>query len=169
MVLQPIRWIKLKRGLKLNVDAAYLPGKASGDAILRNELGVFIGAISFPMVTCSNLHVELLALLRATTWAINEGFGSFQVECDAKEIVDYVSGRKRDRWMEEIDGFRRLCFRKGIRFRHILREVNELAHLLARLSSAHFRHWSDLNLLPGPVKSAATLDLFGLPSFRFMT
>ncbi|CAH9125376.1 unnamed protein product, partial [Cuscuta epithymum] len=63
-ILKPIRWIKPKNGLKLNIDAAFIPGRASGGAILRNERGKMLRAISFPVAADSSLEAEWKALIQ---------------------------------------------------------------------------------------------------------
>ncbi|CAH9096848.1 unnamed protein product [Cuscuta epithymum] len=164
--LKPVRWLKPKSGFKLNVDAAYIPGKAFGGAILRNDLGRMIYATSFPLEASSSLEAELKVLIQATKMAIQDGFYNFQVESDAEGIIDYVSGKKHGRWTNDLVEFRQICFRKGIHFRHVFREGNGPAHLLASLSSAHLAVWSDINLLPNSIKVAIHYDLFNIPSFR---
>ncbi|CAH9082635.1 unnamed protein product [Cuscuta europaea] len=168
-VFKPVKWIKPRCGFKLNVDASYVPDRAFRGAILRNEKGHLIGAISFPLeLPRSSLHAEMLAIFRATGWAIDEGYAGFQVESDADEIIDHISGRKSGPWRDELVDFRQMCFRKGMRFRHVLREGNEPAHLLVGLSVAQFTSWANLKFLPGPIRIVVTLNLFNLPSFRYV-
>ncbi|CAH9079303.1 unnamed protein product [Cuscuta epithymum] len=124
-------------------------------------------ATAFPLEALSSLEAELMALIKATTWAIHNGYDGFQVECDADEALDYISGRKFGRWKEDIVRFREISFRKGISFRHVLREGNEPAHLLAGFSPAHLTIWTDVKLLPSPIRTAILLDFFNFPSFRW--
>ncbi|CAH9096127.1 unnamed protein product [Cuscuta europaea] len=55
----------------MNVDASYLPGKAGDGAIVGNQEGVLILAMSFPILATSSLEAEVMAVVEATRWAIS--------------------------------------------------------------------------------------------------
>ncbi|CAH9068827.1 unnamed protein product [Cuscuta epithymum] len=134
--------MKPNRGLKLNVDAAFLHGSASGVAILRYQRGELVCACAFPIVASSSLEAELIAAMRSTRWAIDEGYRGFQVEIDAEIALSLLSGGFNMARSDEIIEFRQICFRKGIYFRHIFREGNRAAHYLAAYHPARFTSWT---------------------------
>ncbi|CAH9092688.1 unnamed protein product [Cuscuta europaea] len=130
-LLKPISWLKPNRGLKLNIDAAYIPDSASGGAILRYHRG------------------EL-------------------VEIDVEAVLSFLSDGFNVARSEEVVSFRQLCFRKGVRFRHIFREGNRPAHYLAALHPTHFMSWTAVNLLPSPVRIEFNFDFFNIPYIRWL-
>ncbi|CAH9069146.1 unnamed protein product [Cuscuta europaea] len=77
-----IKWLKPALQWKLNVDASYLAGKASGGAVLRDQRGGFVVATSFPLRASLPLESEIRAIIFAIRWAVEEGYEDFQVETD---------------------------------------------------------------------------------------
>ncbi|CAH9106942.1 unnamed protein product [Cuscuta europaea] len=94
-LFKPFSWMKSKIGMKLNIDAAFIPDSASGGVILRNQSGELICATAFPASASLSLEAEFLAVTKATRWAIQEGYRDFLVEIDAEAVLDFISTKQQ--------------------------------------------------------------------------
>ncbi|CAH9059413.1 unnamed protein product [Cuscuta epithymum] len=161
-----ITWKKPKGNLKLNIDASYLPNRAAGGAILRNDKGQMIIASSFLVTAASAFEAELASLIHAVTWVINLGFRDFLVELDSRETVEHL---KRRRFGRECDGVARLLDLSdgsGVSFFVDSREANWVAHYLAVAVMGRNCIYSRVIDLPPLARNSYYSDLFGLPSLR---
>ncbi|CAH9114571.1 unnamed protein product, partial [Cuscuta europaea] len=67
-----------------------------------------------------------MALFRAVSWVIDKGFTSFEVESDSQLAIEAIGDcRKTGRWRKMVLEVRSWMVLRGIRFRHIPREVNK--------------------------------------------
>ncbi|CAH9114671.1 unnamed protein product [Cuscuta europaea] len=85
-----VKWKRPTGAFKLNSDAKFLPRDVSGGAIMRDENGILVFALAFPIAASSPLEAEIAVALYATKWAISKGFSSFMVEMDAAAAVQYI-------------------------------------------------------------------------------
>ncbi|CAH9079126.1 unnamed protein product [Cuscuta europaea] len=148
--------------MKLNTD---VPGRAGGGAILRNQNGELVAAISFPLIASTSLEAEIQAIFTATRWAIEEGYSEFLVETDAAQVLscfDQIGGR----WNGLIQEMNHLQIRQRVSIGHTLRECNWAAHHLAVHYTTQMQIFRRPKELPLTARQAYFRDLFGLPSFR---
>ncbi|CAH9141052.1 unnamed protein product [Cuscuta epithymum] len=161
-----IRWLKPQSNFKLNADARYISGKAGGGAILRNQDGEMLAAISFPITASTSLEAEIIAIIIATRWAVESGYCDFQVETDATQVVSYFVQVAEGRWKTLFQEMKDYINRKGVSIGHALRESNWVAHHMSAAASAQLQIFNRPQDLPYLARQAYFRDLYGLPSFR---
>ncbi|CAH9115749.1 unnamed protein product [Cuscuta epithymum] len=166
MKIRAIRWIKPQNCLKLNTDACYVPGKAGGAAILRNDDGKLIAAIAFPLVASSSLEAEIFSIAYASRWMVDAGFHGFHVETDCMLALGYLTQVRDGRWKGCFQEMELLRIRKAISFGHIWREANTAAHYLAKSSTNILQQFYRAKDLPIQARNAYFGDLFGIPCIR---
>ncbi|CAH9115747.1 unnamed protein product [Cuscuta epithymum] len=159
MKIRAIRWIKPQNCLKLNTDACYVPGKAGGAAILRNDDGKLIAAIAFPLVASSSLEAEIFSIAYASRWMVDAGFHGFHVETDCMLALGYLTQVRDGRWKGCFQEMELLRIRKAISFGHIWREANTAAHYLAKSSTNILQQFYRAKDLPIQITLARGLQL----------
>ncbi|XP_026377059.1 uncharacterized protein LOC113271417 [Papaver somniferum] len=90
------RWIAPRHAQKkLNLDAAWTSvNEPAGFAlILRNDAGNFGQGRAGSISATSPEEAEVLGLLHAAAWAVEEGITNFSVEGDCKNLFDYLNGK----------------------------------------------------------------------------
>ena len=136
-------WIKPKpRYVKLNVDASFHVESGSGavGAILRDYEGRFIAAESkFISHVGSVPEAEALAMKEGLNFACKKGCNNIIAESDSMETVEACSGR--DAWHSAAAVIYADCMDLipslgSVKFRHISRDANKVAHDIARHSSS---------------------------------
>ncbi|CAH9100512.1 unnamed protein product [Cuscuta epithymum] len=123
-------------------------------------------AISFPISASSAFEAELLAVIHATSWAIDASFTDFQVEMDSREALEHLHRRGRGRWSGEVNDLLDLSESRTISYFAILREANWAAHFLATSFMDRPKNYFQIADLPHQARNAYFMDLFGLPSVR---
>ncbi|GLJ44608.1 hypothetical protein SUGI_0937570 [Cryptomeria japonica] len=126
----------LAGNLKVNFDGASQgnPGKLGYGAIIRDELGNFVGANFGPLGINTNNLAELLGLLAGLEWCVDRGFHDIEVEGDSQIILNGITKQKFENWKLEVchPKVQRLCDSLNrFTFKHIYREGNSVADWLA--------------------------------------
>ncbi|CAK9173003.1 unnamed protein product, partial [Ilex paraguariensis] len=106
VVCKSAKWIcwnfPLPGFLKLNTDGASKgnPGPAGGGVVLRNEWGQMVLAGSYYYGTCSNMEVEVLALLDGLLLVKDYGLEVYPliIETDTQVLVDLIKQNAKWSW-----------------------------------------------------------------------
>ncbi|XP_059077111.1 uncharacterized protein LOC131876235 [Cryptomeria japonica] len=93
----------LAGNLKVNFDGASQgnPGKSGYGAIIRDELGNFVGANFGPLGINTNNLAELARLLAGLEWCVDQGFHDIEVEGDSQIILNGMTKQKFENWKLE--------------------------------------------------------------------
>jgi hypothetical protein len=119
--------------LKLNVVAAYNDDDQAGAS---GAQGVFVAAASrFIPHVASPVMAEALAMCHGLELAVSIGANAVEAQSDSIEVIHYCSGQER-MWNEATAVYADCLTSAGIirkiEFTHCPREVNEVAHQIAR-------------------------------------
>jgi ribonuclease HI len=126
--------------VKLNVDASYHSddGMGATAAVLRDEKGVFIAAqCRFYHHAADAMTMEALAMRDGLILANSMGFNRVEAESDSQNVVNYCQGQ--DQWWDSAAAIFAECIDVAtsigkVIFTHCFREVNYVAHELAKFS-----------------------------------
>ncbi|MBA0826707.1 hypothetical protein Goarm_011532 [Gossypium armourianum] len=124
--------------VKLNFDAAYKAqsNKSCSGFIIRNEKGKVMGS---GITLHSNILdvglAEAVACYQGPLFANETGFVKVEVEGDARVVIEKINQEENgradlDSVIADIKAFER--FFHQISFKHVRREANRVAHLIAR-------------------------------------
>ncbi|GLJ24753.1 hypothetical protein SUGI_0473180 [Cryptomeria japonica] len=138
-------WQALSLGwMKLNFDGASRghPGWSGMGAIIRNEVGEVVRAISGPVEIATNNVAEISALEAGLRWCVNNGVVKLVIEGDSQVILngDY-------------------------HIQHMFREGNKAANYLANMGIEEdfSREFGRDDMMPTGLKEIISLDLFSIP------
>jgi ribonuclease HI len=146
------RWLKLEvRQIKVNVDGSFhcdMHAGAAG-AIARDHDGRFLAAASpFLPNAVSTVATEALAMREGLALANRLGCHNVMMESDSIETVETCTGDEA--WWGESSSIFADCVDLAsqidkVSFKHCPREVNEVAHDIARFcfSSKAYCNWVD--------------------------
>ncbi|GLJ54074.1 hypothetical protein SUGI_1157640 [Cryptomeria japonica] len=121
---------------KMNFDGASRgnPSVSGFGAVIRDEVGNLIGALSGPIGVATNNVAEITALAEGLNWAYSKGISKIVIEGDSRIILDGIvkkcfSNWKLDTWSTRIG----LLLSKFDDFRvhHIFWEGNKVTDFLA--------------------------------------
>lgn len=162
-----VYWKKPATGfLKLNIDASFTPSFSSGGAIIRDEFGSFVAAISFPLEATNALAAEMCALKVSLEWCHSQQLFNLQVETDSMALISALncSSSTTNKTIEDI----RLLINSSS-VHHNFREGNKAAHYLALLSRLSRRSicFFSFKSLPQLLKGIVLSDCMGTPYIRF--
>ena len=140
-VLYCVKWVPPPLHLiKINVDAAWNPSKASIAVVARDHRGFVLKAWSKQLDAADLMIVEATAIWWALELAILEGFQDIIIESDAKACIDALLGNPQ----ETLWKINNMCFDiKILALKFIAcdfvwakRGANEVAHELAKFVTA---------------------------------
>ncbi|XP_026398697.1 uncharacterized protein LOC113294519 [Papaver somniferum] len=137
---------------KLNCDASWLSEltNAGFGLIIRNWTGTFQAAEIGCCRTFSAEEVEVVALLKATQWAIRNNMQNLVIEGDNQATIWYLQGNKVNVQLQCVailEEVRVLTDQlvSFLGFQHVDRRANKVANLLAKKgrSSSSTVSWND--------------------------
>lgn len=159
------RWSPPPEGsVFINTDAAiFSSSRQMGvGVVIRNHLGEFVAACSELLneVTAPEI-AEALAVRCALSLADDEGFGKVQVVSDCLSVIQRIDSTTID-WSPVgviIQDIKSLAASfEAISFKHVRRQCNESAHILARLAES-FISSTFRNFAPECIRKTLYYDL----------
>ncbi|KAL0920848.1 hypothetical protein M5K25_007863 [Dendrobium thyrsiflorum] len=155
--------------IKINTDGSVSDNRYGCGGILRNNEGKLIQAFASPLVKCSVLMAELMALYKVLQICLTAGFFKVWIETDSSLVVNLVisenSGNFENYYV--LKDIKRMLSHLDYSISHIWREGNACADFLAKLGASlnHLTSFNQSNI-PFLLKGLINLDRSGLPYFR---
>lgn len=155
-------------GVVLHSDGSVSPDGAGWSFVLRGGQGNFIFAATGSLGTTSSLEAEVLAMLEGLRFCQRQGYGECIVRTDCNLLLQLLNSRrypwKLTSLFQDIEA---ISSTLSCSFRHVYRELNVPADLLARSGAAspsqQYVSWSTL---PSRVRGALLLDMTQFPHIR---
>ncbi|CAH9083497.1 unnamed protein product [Cuscuta europaea] len=134
---------------------------------MRSRSGDFLFALHFPISATSAFEAEFFAHYKSVSWAIDNGYQSFEPESDSHEVMKAIEDTNlAGRWKKMALELRRWMAENGISFRHVLRDVNWPAHFMSILYSNDFIIFDSIRQVPVNIRRSLLIDQLGLSYFR---
>lgn len=133
-----VRWLPPSFGeVALNCDGIVTGAgmNASCGGLLRDEDGHFIFGFAPNLGSCSILAAELWGIFHGLRMAWNRGFQNIVVYSDSKNAIDLLTAGcvRSHAYFNLIEAIHRIHQgSNSIRWKHILREANQVANCLAK-------------------------------------
>jgi ribonuclease HI len=171
----PIKWVVPPLGwFKLKTDGSALgnPGLAGGGGVIRNHVGDWVGGFSRAIGVITSVQAELRALIDSLKLAIDLGILNLEIEMDYLVAVELVNSITTPNVflstivtdcgsiMERFE----LCSLK-----HIFRETNDCADLLAKVGCAQTSDFISFSNTPAYVLEALAFDVSNATRFRLIS
>ncbi|CAH9112967.1 unnamed protein product [Cuscuta epithymum] len=129
-----------------------------------------IAAFSTPIRAKTVLQAEIQTVLKALQWCARSGQHDFQLESDSEMVTKILLNKSAAPvyLQNTIDEAQMLCQTLDVHIKHIYREMNGVAHSLARLGldKVDFRNFTVPYSLPSDIFVLLELDKNGIPTFR---
>jgi ribonuclease HI len=171
----PIKWVAPPVGwFKLNKDGSSLgnPGLAGGGGVIRNHVGDWVGGFSRAIGITTSVQAELRALKDGLNLAIDLGILNLEIEMDSLVAVECINSiTTPNAFLSTIvsdcrslmEGFE-MCS-----FKHIFREANGCADLLAKTGCDQFPDFISFPNAPAHVLEALAFDVSNATRFRLIS
>jgi ribonuclease HI len=175
MISTPIKWFSPPLGwFKLNTDGASLgnPGLAGGGGVIRNHLGDWVGGFSRAIGVTTNVQAELRALKDGLNLAIDLGILNLEIEMDSLVAVQCVNSLSTPNAFLStiVIDCRSLMERiENCSLKHIFREANGCADLLAKAGCDQYQDFISFPNAPAYVLEALAFDVLNSTRFRLIS
>ncbi|MQM14077.1 hypothetical protein Taro_047007, partial [Colocasia esculenta] len=147
--------------LKINVDGALSPSKATIGLIIRNYRGIPIKILSQSMPGNSPLIIETMGIHVAIQEALSVK-GKVVIESDAQVVVAAINGLSAPPWriLSIVEDCQKLIKGSFISVSFAPRSCNRAAHVVAKLGlyGPEFLRW-DLHNVPASLSSGVVCEL----------
>uniref|UniRef100_A0A2N9H9G6 RNase H type-1 domain-containing protein n=1 Tax=Fagus sylvatica TaxID=28930 RepID=A0A2N9H9G6_FAGSY len=175
MISTPIKWASPSLGwFKLNTDGSSLGnlGLAGGGGVIRDHVGDWVGGFSRAIGVTTSVQAELRALKDGLNLAIDLGILHLEIEMDSLVAVELVKSITTPNAFLSTIVFdcRSLMERFEIcSLKHIFREVNGCADLLAKAGCDQTSDFISFPNAPAYVLEALTFDVSNATRFRLIS
>ncbi|XP_020676828.1 uncharacterized protein LOC110095571 [Dendrobium catenatum] len=165
-----VRWDKPKApAIKLNTDGSVSANNAGLGGMIRDHNGKPLGIFSGPLLLCSVLTAELMALHQGLEICMKYGYQVINIEVDSKILLQVISGISVG-CLQDYYTIRKInnCLANlNYTISHVFREGNACADWLAKFGShSGVFQEHNLNNLPVPLSGMICMDKLGLPYIR---
>ncbi|KAF7833419.1 ribonuclease H [Senna tora] len=168
-----VKWDKPELGwIKINVDGACNSehaAKAACGGVARNAQGMFVGAFTRNLGSCSVIHAELWGVLSGLEMALHYQYRKVVIEMDSLVACELIKSPLMDSHPCAAllrDIHRRCCDVGEVVFQHVFREGNRAADAMARLAHDSRLQLSFLLSPPGDIISFLDDDNRGVGTLR---
>ena len=170
----PVKWTPPSLGwAKLNTDGSSRgnPGIAGGGGVIRDSFGVWVGGFSRAIGHTTSVQAELRALKDGLNIAIDLEISYLDIEMDSLVAVNLVNSTAiTNVFLSSIVGDCRCLLEKFERFtlKHIYREANGVADILAKAGCDQQVDFISFSLAPAHVLAALDFDNSNVLRFRLI-
>lgn len=151
--------------IKLNTDGCARgdPGKGGFGGVFRDEAGAWICGFFGQLDSCQSLEAEMWGLYRGLTIVLEKGMHEVIVETDSTSAAILLSEGplKNCSFRSIVEDARHLFRRCNCTIRHILREGNKCADLLANKGADQMEQLVMVDDPPAGVRSQVVAGLIG--------
>ncbi|GLJ37542.1 hypothetical protein SUGI_0762890 [Cryptomeria japonica] len=156
--------------MKLNFDGASRgnPGRSGVGAIIRNEVGEVVRAISSPVGVATNNVAEISTLEARLQWCVNNRVVKLIIEGDSQVILNGVTKSvfqnwRLECWIPRINML--LNFLGDYHIQHMFWEGNKAADYLANMGIEEdsAREFGRDDMMPIGLKEIISLDMVSIP------
>ena len=175
MIFTPIKWVSPPLGwFKLNTDGSSLgnPGLAGGGGIIRNHVGDWVGGFSRAIGVITSIQAELRALKDGLKLAIDLGILNVEIKMDSLVAVELVKSiTTPNAFLSTIVADCRFLIERFelCSLKHIFRETNDCANLLAKAGCDQTLDFISFSNAPAYVLEALAFDISNATRFRLIS
>ncbi|GLJ50171.1 hypothetical protein SUGI_1067470 [Cryptomeria japonica] len=152
--------------LNFNGTSRCNPGRSGLGAIIRNEVGEVVHAISGPVGVATNNVAEISALEAVLQWCVNNGVVKLVIEGDSHVILNGViksifQNWRLQSWIPRIN----LLLNSLGDYQHMFREGNKATNYMANMGIEEdlARDFGKDDMMPIGLKEIISFDLFSIP------
>lgn len=152
-------------GMKLNTDGSRKNGLAACGGLLRNAMGQFISGFHCNLGSATSVLAELWGLTLGLRLARQLGVTRLLVELDSRTVCSMISARRTHclNLQPVLDEALSLIQQQdwNCSVRHIYREANSCADILANIGHSGSFQWTILQQAPAQINLALQADARG--------
>ena len=171
----PIKWVSPPLGwFKLNTDGSSLgnPGLAWGGGVIRNHVGEWVGSFSMAIGVTTSVQAELRTLKDGLKLAIDLGILNLEIKMVSLVAVELVNSITTPNVF--LSAIVTDCRSLMVRFdlcslKHIFREANSCADLLAKAGCAQSSDFISFSNAPVYVLEALAFDVSNATRFHLIS
>lgn len=173
---QLVQWSMSEEGwIKCNTDGASKgnPGVSSYGFCIRNENGDLLYAEANRIGITTNMVTELTGIWQALRYCKAQGYDHIKLETDSLSLKSMIQKEWRIPWElnERIEEIHELMNTLHIHIKHIFREANQLADLIANttIDQEEKQQFLNFNQLPSRAKKILNMDKQQIATIRIRT
>lgn len=165
-----VHWSRPPPGVfALNIDGSSKDNPAAGGGVIRNDQGDFIAAFYAYFGAGSNNAAETRSLFMGLLLCGELGISRVQIQTDSLLVANWFSGVYEKPWSLKPwwDRIGELVEGKEVNIKHIFREANSIADLLAAKARIGKHSGMYGSSYPARIKAIIHLEKEGIPYIRF--